>query len=114
MLSPDKPSAPKNLRVKEVYKDFIAIAWDTPETDGGSPITSYIVEKRDASKTTYVNAGTLESGTLHHKVTKLVEGKEYYFRVYAENAIGRSDPAETTDPIKAKLPFGELCYGYFK
>ena len=39
--------------------------------------------------------------------TRLVEGNKYYFRAFAENAIGMSGPAEMAEPITAKLPFGE-------
>ena len=34
-----KPSPPRNVRIKEVYKDYIIIEWDTPEKDGGESIT---------------------------------------------------------------------------
>lgn len=32
-------------------------------------------------------------------------GREYEFRVCAENQYGTSDPANITDPIKARHPF---------
>ena len=41
------------------------------------------------------------------KATKLVEGNQYYFRAYAENAVGVSGPAEMEEPVTAKLPFGK-------
>ena len=97
---------PRNLRVKEVYKDYIVIAWDAPENDGGSPITEYNVEKRDARKTNFLNATKTDGSTLEAKITKLVDGNEYYFQVFAENDIGRSLPATMDDAVKAKLPFG--------
>ncbi len=91
-----------------MYKDYITIAWEKPKSDGGSPITGYIVEKRDVKKSSWVNAGNVDASTMTLKCTRLVEGNEYLFRVYAENAIGQSDPAETPEPVKARLPFGEL------
>jgi hypothetical protein len=103
----DKPSPPRNLHAKEVYKDFIVVAWEVPESDGGSPITGYKVEKRDAKRTAFVKADSVNATTFLLKVPKLVEGNEYFFQVCAENEIGQSDWTVTSDPIKARLPFGE-------
>jgi len=107
-LVKDKPSPPLKLRVKEVSKNYVVVAWDIPENDGGSPITGYMVEKKDINKTSFMNAGRVGADTLELKVTKLVEGNEYYFRVCAENSIGESDWATIAEPVKARLPFGML------
>ncbi len=40
-------------------------------------------------------------------MTKLIEGHQYNFKVMAENEIGESDPCVSSEPIKARLPFGE-------
>ncbi|ELT96017.1 hypothetical protein CAPTEDRAFT_139759 [Capitella teleta] len=104
----DKPSPPRDVRVKEVNKDYVVVTWDVPESDGGCPITGYLVEKKDAAKKTYIKADSTDAATLELKVTKLVEGKEYDIRVFAENEIGSSDPAGLPKPVKARLPFGKL------
>ena len=57
LLNLDRPDPPRNLRATEVYKDYIVIAWDEPETDGGCPITEYKVEKCDAEKQAFFSAG---------------------------------------------------------
>ncbi len=102
----DKPSAPPNLRVTEIYKDYSVLAWDVPTNDGGSPIKAYNVEKRDTKRAAFTKAGETNAKTLTMKVPKLVEGNEYIFQVAAENEIGESD-FTTLDPVKARLPFGE-------
>ena len=56
---------------------------------------------------TFFLLGTTDSTTRKLKVTKLFEGHEYNFKVFAENEIGESDPCASTEPIKAKLPFGK-------
>ena len=94
------------MRATEIYKDYIVIAWDEPQSDGGSPLTSYNVEKRDVKRSSFTKAGETKVETRTLKVTKLVEGNDYIFQVAAENEIGMSDYA-ATEPIKARLPFGE-------
>ncbi len=101
---------PQNLRVTNVSKNQITLAWDVPEQDGGSAITSYIIEKADTKRRTYMTAGNTDEHTLEFTVGKLIEGNEYMFKVYAENAIGMSDPVSLDEPITAKLPFGECLH----
>ena len=73
--------------------------------DGGSPIVEYIVEKRDVRKSAFINVGNTGPDSRTLKATKLIEGNSYFFQVYAENDIGRSEPGITDEPIKARLPF---------
>ncbi len=107
MFHADKPSAPQNLRVTEVYKDYVVISWDAPKQDGGSPIKGYTIERADAKRRNFTSAGTVDADTFSFKVTKLYEGSEYLFSVSAENAIGQSEPAMLQEPVKARLPFGK-------
>ena len=109
-FSTDKPSPPRNLHATETYRDYIVVAWDVPESDGGSPITKYKVERRSTSKNTWIIVGNTKPDELTIKATKLTEGHEYHFRVYAENEIGLSNPCETDTPIMAKLPFGKYWH----
>jgi titin len=103
----DKPSAPQNLRVIEVNKDYVILAWDTPKHDGGSPITGYTIEKADTKRKNFTSAGTVDADCRQFKATKLIDGTEYLFKVCAENAIGLSEPAALAEPVTARLPFGE-------
>lgn len=47
VLHLDTPSRPSNPVIKDFDKDFVELGWDKPKTDGGSPITGYIIEKKD-------------------------------------------------------------------
>ena len=109
------------------WSDSITIAWDAPASDGGKPVTSYIVERRDAKRSNWVKIGTTDAEQLSFKAANLFEGSSYYFRlvfdasrkwciifqlsaalfrVFAENSIGVSEPIETTQSQKAQLPYG--------
>jgi len=101
----DKPSPPRNFHVTSFDKDFVDLKWEVPETDGGEPITEYLVEKRDVKKTAFVSQGKTNAETLNIKATKLIEGTRYMFRVFAVNSIGQSEPTELAEPVTAKVPF---------
>ena len=109
LLCSDRPSPPRNLHPTEYYSDFITVAWDVPEDDGGEPITGYKVERRSKERNTWTLVGKTDAKTLTIKATKLTEGHHYDFRVVAENSIGESDPCMTDQPVEAKLPFGKCC-----
>ena len=97
-----------NLKVKETSPSFVDLIWESPDSDGGSPITGYVVEKRDAKKTAFVGCGTTDANTCYLKVANLVENNEYVFQVAAENEIGQSTWTTLDNPVKAKYSFGKL------
>ena len=92
--------------MKEFNKDFVVLQWNEPESDGGSPITSYLCEKKDMKRDAFVKNAEVDSKTLMLKADKLVEGNEYQFRICAENQIGVSDWVMLPQPVTARLPFG--------
>jgi hypothetical protein len=55
----------------------------------------YIIEKRISSSKSWEKVITLEPSVTQFCISNLKEKSEYYFRVYAENAIGLSEPSET-------------------
>ena len=98
------------MKIRETNKEYVILTWEEPEDNGGSDLINYVVEKRDSKKTDFVNAGRCEVNVKEFKVSKLIEGNEYFFRVLAENNIGLSDPATTQQPVKARLPFGNELF----
>jgi len=104
-LFTDKPSPPLNLKVKEVTIESVALIWESPDSDGGAPITGYIIERGDVAKSVWVSAGKTDSNTCYTTVTKLVENNEYLFQVSAENETSQSDWTTTEKPVKVKLSF---------
>lgn len=86
----------------------MVVAWEASESDGGSEITSYIVEKRDTKRAAFIKAEEVNGKTFTLKVGKLVEGNDYLFQVCAVNEIGESDWTTMDEAVKAKLPFGML------
>ena len=106
----DKPSSPRNLAVTDVWRDYMNLTWEPAEDDGGSPITGYTIEQRDAYEMGYRFVASVDEFTTSFQVTNLEEGHDYYFRVFAQNAAGLSEhPAEIKPAVKARLPFGTYC-----
>lgn len=79
----------------EVKKDHIDIAWRSPSSNGGSPITSYIVEYRDSqSAGAWSRANQASLLETDYRLTAVREGKYYDIRVSAQNAAGIGTPTE--------------------
>lgn len=98
LLVVDKPEPPQNVKIVETSEDTVTLSWEAPVDDGGRPITSYVLEKRDVNRRTWAPAG--ESKEPKFTVTDLIEGQAYMFQVKAVNEVGASEPAETEQPGK--------------
>uniref|UniRef100_A0A7M4F704 Titin n=1 Tax=Crocodylus porosus TaxID=8502 RepID=A0A7M4F704_CROPO len=79
------------------------LSWKPPLQDGGSDISHYIVERRETSRLVWTVVDS-NVQTLSCKVTKLLEGNEYVFRIMAVNKYGVGEPLES-EPAFAKNPF---------
>lgn len=107
----DPPSPPRWLEVINITKNTADLKWTVPEKDGGSPITNYIVEKRDVRRKGWQTVDTTVKDT-KYTVSPLTEGSLYVFRVAAENAIGQSDYCEVEDSVLAKDTFSKFQLTY--
>lgn len=107
-LPTDPPSAPQWLEVTNITKINADLKWQEPSSDGGSPITNYVVEKRDVRRKNWQTVDTTVK-ELKYTVSPLNEGSLYVFRVAAENTVGTSDFCELEDAVLAKDTFSELC-----
>ena len=101
---PSKPTGP--LTVDNVTENSADLQWQPPESDGGTPLTSYIIEVRPDSRSTWTKAGSVDGTTTNFTVPDLREGTEYYFRVIAVNAEGQSEPLQGKDTAK---PTKKIC-----
>uniref|UniRef100_A0A182MBM1 Titin-like n=1 Tax=Anopheles culicifacies TaxID=139723 RepID=A0A182MBM1_9DIPT len=86
------PSAPRNLRITNVTSKSVKLEWQQPETNGGSDVTGYIIEKRLTTAQQWTKIKTLESNCLSYCVDNMKEKTELVFRIFAENAVGLSSP----------------------
>lgn len=106
----DKPGPPVNFAFDDIRKDSVVCKWDAPLDDGGSEIINYILEKKDNTTDDigWVTVTSTHKG-YNYPVTKLIEGKEYIFRVTAENKFGCGRPCYS-EPLVAKNQFGKIYH----
>lgn len=100
----DTPGPVAALEVTDITTVSCDLSWSPPENDGGSEVTHYIVEKREIDRKTWATVKADVNKTTF-KVSNLVPGVEYYFRVTAVNEYGPGVPKATqrsyltSDPI---------------
>ena len=91
-----------------IQRDAVTLSWKEPDSDGGMPITGYVIERSDASRLGWATVGMVDAYTRNIRVPKLLEGSRYYFRVMAENAVGSGKLVETGQPVELKNPLGKI------
>uniref|UniRef100_A0A670Y1P8 Titin n=1 Tax=Pseudonaja textilis TaxID=8673 RepID=A0A670Y1P8_PSETE len=96
----DTPSACQRLHLKNVSRGTVTLVWEPPLINGGSEVTNYVIEKRDATKRAWSSV-TAKCSNTSFKITDLSEKIPYFFRVLAENENGLGEPCETLEPVKA-------------
>lgn len=100
----DRPGPPDGpLEVKGVTAEKCYLHWNHPSHDGGASISHYIIEKRETSRLSWTMVEP-HIQAISYKITKLLPGNEYIFRVTAVNKYGVGEPLES-DPVIARNPF---------
>jgi len=77
----------------------VALSWTAPTSDGGSPLTDYVVEYSTNSGTTWITFADSVSTTASVTVTGLVNGTGYVFRVSARNIAGTGLPSSSSSSV---------------
>jgi fibronectin type 3 domain-containing protein len=79
------PSAPLSLAAKG-GNGQVSLSWAAPVSNGGSPVTGYIVYMSTSATSRGTALATVTGNT--YTATGLANGTKYYFRVIAVNALG--------------------------
>lgn len=101
----DEPSKPNNVEVVDWDKDHADLKWSKPDSDGGAPITGYVIEYKDKFSKEWVKGKEVGPDDLKATVDGLKEGNQYEFRVRAINKAGPGEPSDPTKAIIAKCRF---------
>ena len=102
----DVPGPVKNLKVVDTADGEVSLAWDEPESDGGSKIIAYVVERRDIKRKTWTMA-TDRADIPEYCVSALQRDSMYLFRVCARNRVGSGQTVKTDTAVQAKNKFGK-------
>jgi predicted RNA-binding protein with TRAM domain len=98
------PGVPTDVNIVDFDEQSVTLRWCKPTTDGGRPISHYIIQKKDEfggwfealitdNDNCFATIAELEA-----RVPGLSLGKKYQFRVVACTKAGDSEPSQETKP----------------
>lgn len=90
----------------EITEDSVSMEWSPPDSLGGIDMLGYIIERRETGTTNWIKVGHTDPATTKFRALNLLEGREYVFRVSAENLEGESAPISMISPV---MPMREIC-----
>jgi titin len=97
----DKPSAPGLPEITTMQKGTAMLRWARPQSDGGTPITTFRVERRTIGAYLWEVCNPNEKVTeTAYTVTGLQPDTDYEFRILAENKVGVSQPSAASRTAK--------------
>lgn len=95
------------MRISDITKTSISLAWQKPNYNGGSSITGYIIEKREGVNARWSKTNLTNVTDTRFTVTGLTQDETYEFRVMAKNAVGSvSNPSMTAGPAMCVDTYG--------
>ena len=101
-----RPSPPRDVRATITEGNEIEISWVEPADDGGSPITGYQIQYREATRTAWLTLieDTREPDQRSHVHPNVERGTEYEYRVAAINSHGLGDWSHITNAVTDDVP----------
>ena len=97
----EAPGVPQYVQISPGQSEELVVSWNAPASDGGSAITGYKVQWKEAAGSWDTPADVSETTVTGktYTITGLTDGLEYAVRVIAVNDIGDGPPSsEETCP----------------
>ena len=100
------PNPPMGLIATAVSPIQIDLKWDYPTSDGGSQITGYKIEIKDANGNFIPLVQNTDSTVRTYSHTQRTAGIPYTYKVYAINSVGISSPSNeaSATPTASSTP----------
>ncbi|XP_057280473.1 immunoglobulin-like and fibronectin type III domain-containing protein 1 [Pezoporus wallicus] len=103
----DIPQSPGPIQLQENVPNTVTVTWEPSASEKWERDLYYTVLKRESQKGTWRVVGDLIY-TNKFTFTRLIPGRDYYFRVVAKNNLGTSGPSETVQPWRIRKPKAEF------
>uniref|UniRef100_A0A8C5JYJ9 Immunoglobulin-like and fibronectin type III domain containing 1 n=1 Tax=Jaculus jaculus TaxID=51337 RepID=A0A8C5JYJ9_JACJA len=98
----DKPQPPQGpLEVQDCPRAGVCLHWRPPKDDGGRPVEHYVVERRQAGRSTWLKVGEPPPDSATFTDAGVELGRKYAFRVRAVTSEGAGDALESEEVLVA-------------
>nr|XP_055175160.1 immunoglobulin-like and fibronectin type III domain-containing protein 1 [Nyctereutes procyonoides] len=98
----DKPQPPQGpLEVQDRHGAGVCLHWRPPRDDGGQALERYVVERRQAGRSTWLKVGEPPADSTTFTDAHVEQGKKYTFRVRAVTSEGAGEALESTEVLVA-------------
>lgn len=116
----DEPDAPEKPTVKDWGEDFVDLAWKPPLNDGGSPITDYIIQKKEKGNPYWMNALEVPANKTDVSLLKVPTKKGLLLPVNCctvhknpENSLYYGHHQQGNNLVMVQKPIIFIIYCYF-
>ncbi|ELW57726.1 Immunoglobulin-like and fibronectin type III domain-containing protein 1 [Tupaia chinensis] len=98
----DKPRPPQGpLEVQDCGRAGVCLRWQPPRDDGGQPVVHYVVERRQAGRSTWLKVAEPPADSTTFTDAHVEQGRKYTFRVRAVTSEGVGEPLESQEVLVA-------------
>uniref|UniRef100_A0A669QMR5 Immunoglobulin superfamily member 22 n=1 Tax=Phasianus colchicus TaxID=9054 RepID=A0A669QMR5_PHACC len=97
----DIPQPPGPIELRENVPNIVTVTWEPSTSEKRESNLFYTVLKRESQKGLWHVVGDLIY-TNKFTYTKVIPGRDYYFRVVAKNHLGSSRPSDTVQPWRIR------------
>ncbi|XP_015740349.1 immunoglobulin-like and fibronectin type III domain-containing protein 1 isoform X3 [Coturnix japonica] len=103
----DIPQPPGPIELRENVPNIVTVIWEPSTSEKWERNLFYTVMKRESQKGVWHVVGDLIY-TNKFTYTKVIPGRDYYFRVVAKNHLGSSPPSDTVQPWRIQKPKADI------
>uniref|UniRef100_A0A3B3DUH9 Myomesin 3 n=1 Tax=Oryzias melastigma TaxID=30732 RepID=A0A3B3DUH9_ORYME len=91
------PSAPSAISLLLCSGSEMVLGWRAPSCHGGSPVQGYYLDQREKGTETWREVNVKPAKKRQFKVSNLICGHFYHFRVFAANLAGVGKPSDASE-----------------
>ena len=106
-LSSDRPDAPVSVRLIGISEDSVTIEWGGVASDGGAPVSGFVIEKREPRSHYWSQVATVPPKVNSYVIQYLHRNSSYYVRVAAQNEEGTGTFRDLMEPVTPMRPKSE-------